>query len=61
MGCENNCMNEHRIRALEDDFKEFKLTILRIIKSFTIVLRMWKKTWCPQRVIENTLTESLMK
>lgn len=24
MGCENNCVNEHRIKSLEDDFRAFK-------------------------------------
>lgn len=24
MGCENSCMNEHRIASLEQDLKEFK-------------------------------------
>lgn len=34
MGCENNCMNEHRIRALEDDFKEFKANNSKDHKEF---------------------------
>ena len=24
MGCENNCVNEHRIKNLEEDLREFK-------------------------------------
>lgn len=24
MGCENNCANEHRIKSLEEDFREFR-------------------------------------
>ena len=24
MGCENNCVNEHRIKSLEEDFKDLK-------------------------------------
>ena len=24
MGCENSCVNEHRIKSLEDDFRAFK-------------------------------------
>lgn len=24
MGCENNCVNEHRIKNLEDDLRDFK-------------------------------------
>lgn len=24
MGCENGCMNEHRIKALEEDFRDLK-------------------------------------
>ena len=24
MGCENNCVNEHRIKTLEEDLREFK-------------------------------------
>lgn len=24
MGCENGCVNEHRIKSLEDDFRAFK-------------------------------------
>lgn len=24
MGCENNCVNEHRLKSLEEDFRDFK-------------------------------------
>ena len=24
MGCENNCVNEHRLKKIEEDFKEFR-------------------------------------
>ena len=24
MGCENNCVNEHRIKNLEEDLRDFK-------------------------------------
>lgn len=34
MGCENGCINEHRIKSLEDDFKEFKLNNSKDHKEF---------------------------
>ena len=34
MGCENECMNEHRIKSLEDDFREFKEKNSRDHKEF---------------------------
>lgn len=34
MGCENGCMNEHRIRSLEEDFRDFKERNSRDHKEF---------------------------
>ena len=34
MGCENGCMNEHRICSLEEDLKEFKEKSSRDHKEF---------------------------
>lgn len=34
MGCENGCINEHRIKILEDDFREFKANNSKDHKEF---------------------------
>ena len=34
MGCENNCVNEHRIKSLEDDFRELKSNNSKDHKEF---------------------------
>ena len=34
MGCENSCVNEHRIKSLEEDFREFKERNSRDHKEF---------------------------
>ena len=34
MGCEDVCMNEHRIKSLEDDFREFKANNSKDHKEF---------------------------
>ena len=34
MGCENNCVNEHRIKTLEDDFPELKANNSKDHKEF---------------------------
>ena len=34
MGCENNCINEHRFRQIEDDFRELKDKNSRDHKEF---------------------------
>ena len=34
MGSENGCMNEHRIKSLEEDFREFKERNARDHKEF---------------------------
>ena len=34
MGCEDGCMNEHRIKSLEDDFREFKANNSKDHKEF---------------------------
>lgn len=34
MGCENGCLNEHRIKILEDDFREFKANNSKDHKEF---------------------------
>lgn len=34
MGCENNCVNEHRIKTLEDDFRELKANNSKDHKEF---------------------------
>ena len=34
MGCENGCANEHRIRSLEEDFRDFKERNSRDHKEF---------------------------
>lgn len=34
MGCENNCINEHRIKRLEDDFRDFQVKNSKDHKEF---------------------------
>lgn len=34
MNCENNCINEHRIKSLEDDFRDFKANNSKDHKEF---------------------------
>lgn len=34
MGCENNCVNEHRLKSLEDDFRDFKANNSKDHKEF---------------------------
>lgn len=34
MGCENNCVNEHRIKSLEEDFRDFKANNSKDHKEF---------------------------
>lgn len=34
MGCENNCVNERRIKSLEDDFRELKSNNSKDHKEF---------------------------
>lgn len=34
MGCESNCVNEQRIKTLEDDFREFKSNNSKDHKEF---------------------------
>ena len=34
MGCENNCVNEHRLKSLEEDFRDFKANNSKDHKEF---------------------------
>lgn len=34
MGCDNNCINEHRIKSLEEDLKEYREKSSRDHKEF---------------------------
>lgn len=44
MGCENNCVNEHRLKKSKKILRNLEIRTLKIIKSFLIDWKMLRKT-----------------
>ena len=59
MGCENGCMNEHRIRSLEEDFRDFKERNSRDHKEFYNRIEKAEKDMVESRGDRKHITQQL--
>lgn len=61
MGCENNCVNEHRIKTLEDDFRELKANNSKDHKEFFTRIEDTEKDMVESRGDRKHMREKLDK
>ena len=59
MGCENGCMNEHRIRSLEEDYRDFKERNSRDHKEFYNRIEKAEKDMVESRGDRKHITQQL--
>ena len=59
MGCENNCVNEHRLKKIEEDFKEFRNKNSKDHKEFFIRLEIVDKFMISSKSDREHINEKL--